>query len=108
MNLAKRVQADYYINSAEKNLKDEVLTITDGLGADVIIVAASSGSAQEQALEMIAPQGRISLFGGLPKDKPAIQFNSNTVHYKEIGVFGVFASNASQYEQVPSDLFQAD
>lgn len=105
LNLAKRVQADYYINSAEKNLKDEVLTITDGLGADVIIVAASSGSAQEQALEMIAPQGRISLFGGLPKDKPTIQFNSNTVHYKEIGVFGVFASNASQYEEAAKLIY---
>jgi len=35
----------------------------------------------------------------LPKEKPTITFNSNIVHYKEIGVFGVFASHASQYEE---------
>ncbi len=69
------------------------------------IVAASSGSAQEQALELLAPQGRMSLFGGLPKDKPTITFNSNIVHYKEIGVFGVFASHASQYEEAAKLIY---
>ena len=54
---------------------------------------------------MIAPQGRISLFGGLPKDRPTIQFNSNTVHYKEIGVFGVFASHASLYEEAAKLIY---
>ncbi|MGQ9473645.1 MAG: zinc-dependent dehydrogenase [Candidatus Caldatribacteriaceae bacterium] len=99
LNLAQRTGADVYINSAQENLKEKILQATDGLGVNVVIVAASSGSAQEQALELVAPQGRISLFGGLPKDKPTITFNSNIVHYKEIGVFGVFASHASQYEE---------
>jgi L-iditol 2-dehydrogenase len=70
-----------------------------------VIVAASSGSAQEEALDLVAPQGRISLFGGLPKDKPTITFNSNIVHYKEVGVFGVFASHASQYEEAAKLIY---
>ena len=44
--------------------------LTDGRGADVVITAAASGAAQEQALQMAARQGRISFFGGLPKDNP--------------------------------------
>lgn len=99
LELAKRIQADVYINPQKENLKERVLDLTEGLGADVVIVAASSGSAQEEALELVAPKGRISLFGGLPKEKPTITFNSNIVHYKEIGVFGAFASHASQYEE---------
>ncbi|MGC8778794.1 MAG: zinc-binding dehydrogenase, partial [Candidatus Caldatribacteriaceae bacterium] len=105
LSLAQRVGADLYINSARENLKEVVLKATDGLGANVVIVAASSGSAQEEALELVAPQGRISLFGGLPKDKPTITFNSNIVHYKEIGVFGVFASHASQYEEAAKLIY---
>jgi L-iditol 2-dehydrogenase len=99
LKLAQRIQADVYINPQKENLKERVLALTEGLGADVVIVAASSGSAQEEALELVAPRGRISLFGGLPKDKPTITFNSNIVHYREVGVFGVFASHASQYEE---------
>jgi L-iditol 2-dehydrogenase len=99
LELAQRIGADVYINPQKENLKERVFELTGGLGADVVIVAASSGSAQEEALELVAPQGRISLFGGLPKEKPTITFNSNIVHYKEIGVFGVFASHASQYEE---------
>lgn len=105
LDLAQFVQADAYINSEEKNLKDEVMKLTDGHGADVIIVAASSGTAQEQALDIIAPRGRVSFFGGLPKDKPFINFNSNIIHYKEVGVFGVFASNAYQFEEASKLIF---
>ena len=41
-------------------------------GADVVIVATASGEAQEEALLMAAPQGRVSFFGGLPGTIPVI------------------------------------
>ena len=44
-----------------------VRTATDDFGADVVIVACSSDMAQEQAMEMAAPRGRVLFFGGLPK-----------------------------------------
>ena len=49
-----------------------VLDATDGRGADVVITAAASGAAQEQGLLMLARRGRLSLFGGLPKDAATI------------------------------------
>ncbi|MCM8819053.1 MAG: hypothetical protein NC915_06235, partial [Candidatus Omnitrophica bacterium] len=36
-------------------------------------------------------------FGGLPKDDSIIQIDSNIIHYKEISVFGAFASNRNDY-----------
>src|SRR5205809_571779 len=62
-------------------------------GADVIITAAASGAAQEQALRMAARSGRISFFGGLPKDKPIISCDSNLVHYRELTIVGANGSS---------------
>jgi len=83
--------ADRVVDPLSENLKDAVMEISNGRGADVVIVAAPSKPAQESALEIAAVGGRINLFGGLPKDDPLIHFNSNTVHYKELIVTGTTA-----------------
>jgi len=46
---------------------------------------------------MAAKMGRVSYFAGLPKDKPTITFDSNLVHYREVSVFGAFASHRRQF-----------
>lgn len=72
---------------------EQVLKLTGGRGADVVITAAASGTAQEQALRMAARQGRISFFGGLPKDDPIIACDSNLVHYRELTIVGANGSS---------------
>lgn len=67
--------------------------LTDGRGADVVITAAASGRAQEQAVAMAARQGRISFFGGLPKDDPMIELDANLVHYRELTIVGANGSS---------------
>ena len=99
LKLAEPFRPDALLSSLDGDPVEQVMDLTNGRGVDVAIVACSDGQAQEQAIDMCAIQGRISLFGGLPKDKPTINFNSNTVHYKELSVFGAFASNAYQYVQ---------
>lgn len=90
---AALVHPDAAIASGEEDAVAKVRALTDGRGADVVITAAASGAAQEQALEMIARQGRISFFGGLPKDKPTITLDSNVVHYQEITIVGANGSS---------------
>jgi len=46
-------------------------------------------------LHLAAIGGRINYFGGLPKDRPTITFNSNVVHYKELVVTGTTACSTS-------------
>jgi L-iditol 2-dehydrogenase len=90
---AERVAPDAALHGSD--LVDQVLKLTDGRGADVVITAAASGAAQEQALQMAARQGRISFFGGLPKDNPVIACDSNLVHYRELTIVGANGSSPS-------------
>jgi len=83
--------ADRAVNPVEENLDDVLRELSDGRGADVVIVAAPAHAAQEQALRLAAIGGRVSFFGGLPKDRPTINFDSNLVHYKELLVTGTTA-----------------
>jgi len=99
LKLAERFPNIILINTGEKDPVRKILEETAGEGADVIIVAAGSKAAQEQALQLAAKKGRISYFAGLPKDDPVIRFDSNILHYKEVSVFGAFASYREQYQK---------
>ncbi|GIF40040.1 zinc-dependent dehydrogenase [Actinoplanes xinjiangensis] len=90
---ADLVKPDAAICAGEVDPVEEILKLTGGRGADVIITAAASGKAQEQAIQMAARQGRISFFGGLPKDNPTITCDSNLVHYRELMIVGANGSS---------------
>ncbi|MEV2274495.1 zinc-dependent dehydrogenase [Nocardiopsis sp. NPDC049922] len=87
------VRPDAAVCGAETDAVAEVLRLTEERGADVVITAAASGRAQEDAMRMAARGGRVSFFGGLPKDDPIIRLDSNLVHYREISIFGANGSS---------------
>lgn len=90
---ADRVDPDATLEVSGQELIDRVRELTDGRGPTVVITAAPSGKAQEDAIAMAAPQGRISFFGGLPKDDPYIRCDSNAVHYRELSLIGANGSS---------------
>lgn len=90
------VNPDLAINTSTENLAELMLSATAGIGPSVVIVAAPSGVAQEQAIAIAAPGGRVSLFGGLPKDKPMISVDANIVHYRELIIAGANGSSPKQ------------
>jgi L-iditol 2-dehydrogenase len=92
---AKRMGADRVVNPTSENLKSVLSEESNGRGADVIIVAAPVHAAQESALDLAAISGRINFFGGLPKDHPTINFDSNLVHYKELVVTATTACSTA-------------
>jgi L-iditol 2-dehydrogenase len=61
---------------------------TNGVGASVVIIAAASKVAQENALELVSCRGHINFFGGLPQDDCFINLDSNIIHYKELFIHG--------------------
>jgi len=104
INEARRKQAldfgvDIAVNPEKENLSEIVMNASYGRGADVIIIAAPSGEAQEESLEIIARQGRINFFGGLPKGHDVIRFKSNIVHYKQIILKGTTGQSLAQYRK---------
>jgi len=92
---AKKAGAAYTINPMEQDLQIELMKLTENHGADIIITAAPVHAAQESALDLAAIGGRINFFGGLPKDKPTIRFDSNLVHYKELMITGTTACSTA-------------
>jgi L-iditol 2-dehydrogenase len=95
LELARAILGDdrmSYIDTSQVDSAEAVRKTTDGIGADVVIVACSSDIAQEQAMQMAAPRGRVLFFGGLPKGTTHMRFPSNVLHYQEVQVHGSYAS----------------
>lgn len=90
--LASRLEADALIDGSATDPVAAVRDLTDGRGADVVITAAGSKPAQQQALAMAAMRGRVSFFGGLPRDDAIVALDSNLIHYRELSVVGAYGS----------------
>jgi L-iditol 2-dehydrogenase len=91
----ERMGAHRVVNPTQENLQEVLLAESGGRGADVIIVAAPVHAAQESALTLAAIGGRINFFGGLPKERPSINFDSNLVHYKELVITATTACSTN-------------
>ena len=93
------VAPDEAIAAEASGTVEAVRELTGGRGADVIVVAAASGRAQEDAIQMAARRGTVSFFGGLPKDRPTITCDANIVHYREVGIVGANGSSPGHNRQ---------
>ncbi len=89
---AAAVQPDEVIDASKVDVVAEVMRLTGGRGADVVITATAANITQEQAIAMAARNGRISFFGGLPKTNPTITCDSNLVHYRQLHIHGANGS----------------
>lgn len=89
--------ADEAINSQNENVVKKVLELTNGQGADVIIISASIQSLLPEAMECVARGGTVLVFAPL-KDTdvaiPAARFFND-----EIKVIGSYSSNPYNYEK---------
>ena len=88
LDVARLLGAGSILNDSPESVKQEIMDETGGVGADVIITACSVAAVQERALELMAPFGRLCLFGGLPRGSGPIRFDSNMVHYRNYLVTG--------------------
>ena len=95
---AEAVNPDLTIDASSVNVVEEVMRLTDGRGADVIITATPANINQEQAINMAARNGRISFFGGLPKTNPMIECDSNLVHYRQLHIHGANGSAPAHHK----------
>jgi len=89
LNIAKKFGADELINEHKENAEEKVKELTGGYGADVVITAAGTPAAWEQAVRMAAKGAIINQYGGCA---PETTFTVPTgrVHYDMITVFGTF------------------
>ena len=70
---------------------------TDGQGANVVITACPAAEVQTQAVRLLAPFGRLCLFGGLPKTTGPVPLDTNAIHYGNFLVTGSTGGAAEDY-----------
>ncbi len=99
LSLAKQIGADHIFSPHEVDLQEAILQATNGLGANVIMIAAPDPQAVQDSLNWVAPRGRINIFGGMPQGHQGISFNLNKIHYQEITIHGTSDSTPQHLHQ---------
>jgi L-iditol 2-dehydrogenase len=73
--------------------------VSRGRGADIVITAAPAPATHQLALDLVAVNGKVSYFGGLPRDREIVPINTNIIHYKQIWVTGTTRQSLRQYRK---------
>ncbi len=91
--------ADSYLSVLDQDPVEWVRDITHGELAEIVIVAVSSKTAQQMAMQLVGTAGRVSFFGGLRVSDPFIQISSNRVHYEELVITGAAGTGPQEMER---------
>jgi len=79
------------VNPAKEDVVEATKRFSDGKGMDAVVLAVGATKANEQALQVIAPLGRILFFAaGYPH--PELHVAPNDIHYKEWELIGTFGA----------------
>lgn len=94
---AQELGCDLVLDPARADIADGVRQATDGRGADVVITACPVAAVQTQAVQLLAPFGRLCLFGGLPKGTGPVPLDTNAIHYGNFVVTGSTGGSVEDY-----------
>jgi L-iditol 2-dehydrogenase len=86
--------ADAVLFANDNNLEstaNDITSLTEHEGANVVIVAASNPSALTLATRIASKNSDISLFAGMPKGT-SISLDANWLHYNQISLIGNFSA----------------
>lgn len=103
--LAKRIGADYTINSKTENLHERLQVITNGLGADVVIEAVGSPATYIMAVNEVAFTGRVVCIGYA---KSEVTFQTKYFVQKELDIRGSRNALPEDFRAVVRYLQQGD
>lgn len=110
LKMAENYGADVLINSADQDPVIKVKDITDGWGADKVIVACPSTEAQKQAILMTCKRGTVVFFGGVPQGK-LTDIDTNIIHYNQLTILGHYGynhlENSKAFNLIASGRFPA-
>jgi L-iditol 2-dehydrogenase len=76
----------------------EVFNLTNGVGASLVIIAASNPDALALATKITSKNAQISLFAGMPKNT-TLSLDSNWIHYNQVSMIGNFSATPNSMRQ---------
>lgn len=94
----------HVIDIKEYDPVEKVKGLTNGDGADAVILAVGNTKANDQALGMVKEfNGRILLFAaGYPA--PQLNVDSNFIHYRKMELIGTYSADINEFNQAASLL----
>jgi len=96
---AEKLGVDYAYNSQRVNMGDRVKYLTDGRGADIVIVAVASTSVVQEALKMAQEGGKICLFGDFRDvPQPPVQVAPDLMISQNKALFGSWGCSPRDYQ----------
>jgi L-iditol 2-dehydrogenase len=88
---------DGLVNSHKNDPVSWIKSWTGGRGANAVVVAASVKQLVPLGLCMLARDGHLSIFAGMPKSAPVEPLDLNLIHYPEAHVHGANSSVRRDY-----------
>jgi threonine dehydrogenase-like Zn-dependent dehydrogenase len=92
--MARRVGATVVVDPTQENLRERVLALTGGRGADVVCEAVGKPGLVAEALALVRPMGVLQLVGVNPKGSQ-LPLDLFDLHYREIAIHGAFGRGRS-------------
>lgn len=99
LKISAKLGADYTINPTEVDAVKEVMRLTDGRGADVVIEATGNPDAIPTALSMAGRLGRVVILGS-PRGLSTVNFYT-PIHTKGLIVIGAHSNVRPMFESMP-------
>lgn len=90
--------ADFAINPEEESLHDLVLAETEGLGADVVLMAIGVPFLVNSSANLLKKGGTLNLFAGFTNGVMS-EIDPNLIHYNEININGTSALTRADYQK---------
>jgi len=96
LDLAKSLGADYAVDVTAENLRDVVMGLTDGEGADIALECSGFQAAAKTCIDLLRREGKYTQIGifGEP-----VKFDLDKVLYGEIKLIGSFSQKHSAWKQ---------
>jgi len=102
LEVATRLGADVGINAQEKDPVTEVMNMTGGQGADIVIEAVGASHTAQQVVPLAAKQGKVIVFGVFEAPVSGISFED--IRGKDLEVYGIAGYATTIYPEAISLL----
>ena len=93
-DVARRLGADHVIDPTRENLRDRVLELTNGRGADVGCEAVGKPALVAETMALVKPKGIVLLVGVSPKGQP-MPIDLYDFHYRELSLHCAYGRGTS-------------
>ena len=97
LKIAKSLGADEVLKPDE-GLVGKVMEISEGEGANSVIVTVGSPEVQQGSMKLVANGGTVLLFAGIHVvGEPSMSVNPNKIHYGEVDLRGSFEKTSDEF-----------